>query len=419
MNDRNFVNFHILLSHSPSNLNRDDMGMQKTAVFGGVKRVRISSQCLKRAIRTSDYYNKHFKEVSIRTKELKKLLEKMKEKLKDEIEDRWIQKAIEMLSGHPIESSNESDNSKGKSNSNESKNVAVAPWSIEEFKYVCETIKQIYEQPLTEEEEKKLNKNKKKKPPEEIKDDFLKKKVEEQLKGKKEELKKALGKTMDIALSGRMTTSGIMESVDGSLAVAHAISTHAVDSEIDWFTAVDDLKQEEDSEDKGSAHLGTTEFSSAVFYRYASLNLKQLQKNLGEEENDRIKALEIVSHVLHLLATVSPSAKQNAFAAHNMADFALVTFSKQPLSLANAFETPVQDRDKEGLLPPSVHALLKYQKSIEEVYGLKEDPKGFYSVRHCYSNSKHNDKQTAHTKGLEDLKTLEKIKSWVKNNDCS
>ena len=92
---------------------------------------------------------------------------------------------------------------------------------------------------------------------------------------------------------------------------------------------MDDLKQEEDSEDKGSAHLDTTEFSSGVFYRYASLNLQQLQKNLGDE-NNRSRALEIASHVLHLLTTVTPSAKQNAFAAHNLADFALVSLSHQP-----------------------------------------------------------------------------------------
>ena len=212
-----------------------------------------------------------------------------------------------------------------------------------------------------------------------------------------------------------MTTSGIMTSVDGSLAVAHAITTHGVDSEIDWFTAVDDLKQEKGSEDKGSAHLDTTEFSSGVFYRYASLNLKRLQKNLGEE-NNKEKALKIASHVLHLLTTVTPSAKQQSFAAHNRADFALVTFSKQPLSLANAFETPVKDTFKEGLLKPSVRELLGYQKDIEEAYGLKEDPKSFYSIRHCYEHKAHKDKLQTHIKNLSDCKTLEGLKTWIQKD---
>ncbi|WP_176377375.1 type I-E CRISPR-associated protein Cas7/Cse4/CasC, partial [Escherichia coli] len=83
---------------------------------------------------------------------------------------------------------------------------------------------------------------------------------------------------VDIALSGRMATSGMMTElgkVDGAMSIAHAITTHQVDSDIDWFTAVDDLQEQ------GSAHLGTQEFSSGVFYRYANINLAQLQENLG------------------------------------------------------------------------------------------------------------------------------------------
>ncbi len=70
MPDKNFVNYHILISHNPSCLNRDDMGMQITAIFGGTRRVRISSQSLKRAIRTSDYYREQFGQASDRTKQL-------------------------------------------------------------------------------------------------------------------------------------------------------------------------------------------------------------------------------------------------------------------------------------------------------------------------------------------------------------
>lgn len=400
MSDKNFVNFHILVSHNPSNLNRDDMGMQKTAIFGGVKRTRISSQSLKRAIRKSDYYKKQLEEISIRTKELPKLFEKIKEELKGKVEDKWIKKTIEVLSGNKVEETDE----------------ATSVWSMTECQYICEKIKDIYENPSNEEEkqlkenfeklEKITDKKKRRKPENEIKD-YLRNNVD---------FHKKLGKTTDIALSGRMTTSGIMTSVDGSLAVAHVITTHGVDNEIDWFTAVDDLKQEEDSEDKGSAHLDTTEFSSGVFYRYASLNLRQLQKNLGEE-NNRKEALKIASHVLHLLVTVTPSAKQQSFAAHNMADFALVTFSGQPLSLANAFETPVKDDNlKEGLLKPSVRALLAYQKDIEVAYELKQDPKGFYSIRHCYEHKNHKDKLHIHTENLLDCKTLEELKTWIQKD---
>jgi len=178
-----------------------------------------------------------------------------------------------------------------------------------------------------------------------------------------------------MALSGRMATSGLMSNITGSLAVAHAITTHAVDADIDWFTAVDDLQE------LGSGHLDTQEFSSGVFYRYASLNLKQLQVNLGllpeiksaETTESRAKALDIAAHVLHMLATEVPSAKQQSFAAHNLADVALISFSHQPISLANAFEKPVQaDYKSGGFSEPSSKELNIYWDKVHRGYGLKE-----------------------------------------------
>ena len=90
MSTKNFINFHVLISHSPSCLNRDDMNMQKTAVFGGVNRVRVSSQSLKRSMRTSDYYESHLGTASTRTRELEKLIPIFTEALKDEFEPALI-----------------------------------------------------------------------------------------------------------------------------------------------------------------------------------------------------------------------------------------------------------------------------------------------------------------------------------------
>ena len=96
--NKSFINFHVLISHSPSNLNRDDMGMQKTAIFGGVKRTRISSQSLKRAIRESKYYETTIlAQSSIATRELGQFKEKMKESLKDKYDEETIEFAIDCL----------------------------------------------------------------------------------------------------------------------------------------------------------------------------------------------------------------------------------------------------------------------------------------------------------------------------------
>lgn len=347
MTAKNFINFHVLISHSPSCLNRDDMNMQKTAVFGGVSRVRVSSQSLKRSMRMSDYHHASLGEPSVRTRDLGKLKTRFTELLKDRFDAELIGRALEFISGKEGIAEGVEDD-------------AVAPWSVDEVAHFCELIR------ADEQDIKKL---------------------EKQIEKEARPFRVAMSNAIDIALSGRMATSGLMSNlpVDGALAVAHAITTHAVEpQDVDWFTAVDDLTI--DAGETGAGHLNTQQFSSGVFYRYASLNLKQLQVNLGLIENikaaetaeSRQRALDIARHVFHLLATVVPSAKQQSFAAHNLADFAICSFSDQPISLANAFEQPVKRDYKEaGFLKPSINALSDYWARIHRAYGLDEQVSAF------------------------------------------
>ncbi|CAG0904890.1 unnamed protein product [Cyprideis torosa] len=213
-----------------------------------------------------------------------------------------------------------------------------------------------------------------------------------------EALTKACGQTTDIALSGRMATSGLMTTIEGALAVAHAITTHEVsDSDIDWFTAVDDLQEQ------GSGHLDTQEFSSGVFYRYASLNIEQLQKNMGGASREQ--ALEVAAHVLYMLATVVPSAKQQPFAAFNLADLALVSFSDLPVSLANAFENPVKQAKGGGYLKPSLENLNVYWSKIHKGYSLNE---------RCAEFTLADD--LAIPAGMSKQDSLDALKNWVRQN---
>ncbi len=372
MSTNNFINFHILISHSPSCLNRDDMNMQKSAIFGGVRRVRISSQSLKRAIRKSDYYTEHLGQPSERTRELGKLNTKYVDALKDRFSEDQVTQAIEWISGK----SGIAEDAKLQASS-------VAPWSVDEVAHFCQVIADTGE-------------------------DADLKKLEKQIIKESSAFNEALTHAVDIALSGRMATSGLMTNMDGAMAVAHAITTHAVDADIDWFTAVDDLVAEEQDKrrvgetsegagEQGSGHLGTQEFSSGVFYRYASLNIAQLQENLGDVSREKV--LEIAGHALHMLATVVPTAKQQTSAAFNLADYALVSFSSIPISLANAFEAPI--KDKSGFLKPSIKALQEYWQKVHRGYGLDEQ----VAVFHLGQTEEIND--------LIVFKSLPELEEWV------
>lgn len=384
MTAKNFINFHVLISHSPSCLNRDDMNMQKTAVFGGMNRVRISSQSLKRAMRKSSYYESHLGQASTRTRDLEKVTPLFVEKLRNEFDPSLIAKTMELfVRAKAADEESETDEQEDTTDG-ESKKLAVAPWALEEIRALCGIVKDIS---LTDDEVNKTKekaakqKGKKKKSEQEFIDDALAKKRAKAVQDKIEVVRKGIASALDIALSGRMATSGLMTTVDGSLAVAHAITTHAVEpQDVDWFTAVDDLQEQ------GSGHLDTQQFSSGVFYRYASLNLKQLQVNLGllpdvksvETPESRKRVLEIAKHAFHMLATVVPSAKQQSFAAHNLADFAIVSFADQPISLANAFEQPVKrDYKNGGFLKPSAEMLAEYWARMNRAYGLSEQACAF------------------------------------------
>jgi CRISPR system Cascade subunit CasC len=374
MNQKNFVNMHVLISHSPSCLNRDDMNMQKTAVFGGVPRVRVSSQSLKQAMRTSEYYKNNF-EKSTRTRYLiEHLVNKAIASTKDQKRAEQLEKTGLVIAAL-IEGKTKPDDIKKYKRSDSGRiEHQVVPFHEAEIEEIAKLLSAAVDQA----EEKRI--------------DFLKaqlKTLEERHKGKI---------TLDIAVSGRMATSDILYPVDGSVAMAHAITTHAVEpQDIDWFTAVDDLVN--DAGEMGAGHLNTQQFSAGVFYRYASLNIRQLQQNLGDVARE--KALEVAKHLFHMLVTVVPSAKRQSFAPDNISDFSIVSFGNQPISLANAFEEPVEANKNGGYLKPSVLKMANYWGRMNQAYALGESAVAFDPD----ANAKYERLPTLHS--------LAEVETWI------
>lgn len=310
-----FINIHTLISHPSSMMNRDDSGLQKTAVFGGSIRSRISSQCLKRAIRQSDIYGVAVAEKSIRTNKFDQLFELCKQEM-PEFEPKLIEDVLLNL-GSKVKKE------KNKETGETTRHFdAVQPYAIGAIREAINMVNEGTD-----------------------------------LK----ELKKISQiPTYDVALSGRMDASCPQRNVEAAMSVAHSLTTHNADIEVDWFTACDDLAEQ------GSGHIGTTEFSSGVFYRYASINVDLLAKNVKATPAD---VGSIVNTMVRCFAQVSPNAKQKVFAAHNQADFVMVTQANQPLSLANAFRKPIENNGE--VMENSINALVKHYEKLTTAYELE------------------------------------------------
>jgi CRISPR system Cascade subunit CasC len=188
------------------------------------------------------------------------------------------------------------------------------------------------------------------------------------------ELKKALdkvfngGKALDVALFGRMLADMPEKNQNAACQVAHAISTHAVEREFDFYTAVDDLKPEDNA---GADMIGTVEYNSACFYRYAVVDWDTLVKNL---QNDKELSAKGLRAFLEGFMVAEPTGKQNTFAAHNPPEFVSISVRSNtaPRNLANAFETSIRVKRDESLTGKSAERLVNKAKALQAAFGGEE-----------------------------------------------
>lgn len=347
-----FLEFHLIQNFAPSNLNRDDTGAPKDALFGGHRRARVSSQCFKRAVRdefrTSNLIGSE--SLGIRTRHLDRAV-------LDELKAAGIQEParfneIVKLAMKPKKGKGDSD---GGSDGAENKQEAALSYLLFISAVEIEAIKELIQ--CNAELLRDLSSKKKLKATD-LPDGF------------RDALKACLArsKAVDVALFGRMLADLPTFNQDAACQVAHAISTHRVEREFDYFTAVDDKG---DDDETGAGMIGQVEFNSATFYRYAVLDLHKLLANL---QSDRELALSAVQAFTLALARAIPTGKQNSFAAHNPPEFVGVCLRHAaPMNLANAFEQPVAPRRDESLSAQSVGALAAHEAKLAAVYASPED----------------------------------------------
>lgn len=333
--------FHVLQSFAPSNLNRDDTGSPKDAVFGGVRRGRISSQALKRAARLHMKDGGLIPEHAGSTRS-KRLVGLLVERLKDRVATEVAIAAASNLLAQV--GSQQKMKVKAPKEGGEPLTEYLLFVGEAELDAIAEIVATRADD-LTDPKSKSLTE--------------AGKEVTDILK------KKGAG-SVDVALYGRMLANLPEGNADAACQVAHAISTHRVDREFDYFTAVDDENPEDSS---GAGMIGTVEFNSSVYYRYSVVDLEQLRENLG----DTALATEAMAAYARAVVESAPSGKQNTFAAHNLPSVVLVILRKTqgPRNLANAFEIPVNGRTG-GLITASAEALRDYWLKIDAAYGAAE-----------------------------------------------
>lgn len=323
MRNNIYMDLHVIQTVPPSNINRDDTGSPKTAQYGGVTRARVSSQSWKKAMR--DYFKAH-EDVSTLGIRTKKIVHSLAESI--------------MASDPSADESN------------------ALKLAEEIFKAAKISTKDQEAKALFFLGGKQLNKLASYAV--ENSDDLQTKEVQRILNN---------NHSIDIALFGRMVADAPELNVDASSQVAHAISTHEIATEFDFYTALDDLTPEDQA---GAGMLGTVEYNSSTLYRYANVAVHELITQL----DDKNAAVETLKLYVKSFALSLPTGKINTFANQTLPNALIVSIrSDRPVNLVNAFENPV--RTKGGYVTESISRL---EEEFEKVNRFTEAPIATFTV---------------------------------------
>lgn len=326
-----FLQLHLLTAYPAANLNRDDTGRPKTLVYGGAPRLRISSQSLKRAWRTSPVFGDT----------LGHAIGRRTQRLGEELQKYLVEKG--MAEAAATEVARSIGGVFGKLDAADAKR----PTYIKQLAFISPA-----------ERERAFA----------LADRAL---AGEQIAPTAGDLLGRSDTAADIALFGRMLADAPAFNREAAVQVAHAFTTHRVDVEDDYYVAVDDLKNPAEHDDVGTSFIGVQEYGSGLFYLYACVDCDLLARNLGGETGIAADAVEAL---LRAATTVSPRGKQASFATRARASYVLAERgTQQPRTLAAAFLKPVRPLDDTGLVEASVTALEKFRDNLDAAYGACAD----------------------------------------------
>jgi CRISPR system Cascade subunit CasC len=367
---RTILDIHILQNVPPSNINRDDTGTPKSAHFGGVRRARVSSQAWKRATRQAFNGLLPPEELGVRTKKVAEALAERIVARNASLQPVAIDLAAAMLTA-ATGSKIEPPKRKAKAATDNGEDVSAAPESSYLMFLSRRQLDALAELAIAGSG-----------PNGEVKV------LQEHLKAKenKAQARQAVDTrhSVDIALFGRMVADAADLNVEAATQVAHAISVHKSDIESDYYTAVDDLSRDHES---GAGMIGTIDFNSATLYRYAAVDIDELQRNLGlglrDDEEPTTPVEKAVGAFLEAFITSLPTGKINTFGNHTLPSAVIVKLrDRWPISFAGAFEEPVPQGTGGGFLRAACNRLAAYVPEVEKQYDItSEDNDGSWVFR--------------------------------------
>lgn len=340
---------HMLKNYPSTNLNRDDTGAPKTCVFGGVLRGRISSQCLKRSWRNFPYMKQELgNELGIRTRKMPELVRQRLEA--DGEYGEFLAAVQKKLTGIANKDGKESE---------DGKTSQIVFYSPADIQAITECIKTLIAESGT------------------VKN-FETIKNKELLKSLQDVGTRPI--SLDVALFGRMVTSDAFADVEAAMQVVHAVSTHRIRTESDFFTAMDDLLGS-NMEDAGSAMMGETAYNSACYYEYANIDLDALRENLKYAAERDALIQKAIPVLLETMILSNPSGKQNSFAGNIVPDAVLIEIKdkKIPVNYVNAFVQPAAAHGLTDIVTDSIQKLKNYVQDVERGFGL-ESKKYWFSL---------------------------------------
>lgn len=369
------VELHLLQSFPPSCVNRDGNNSPKDCTFGDVRRARISSQCLKRAIRESTIFEETAGPPAQRSRWWVDELAKDSRLTEQDDRDHLITLMGGLIGGIDEGEEDEDQEEVTDDASGSEEGEAEASLRSKVLLHLPRTAgdaiipvlakhRALIREYRSEAERVKATKSDKgkKKPKNPRQKDFAKA-VKELVRAIQQ-----LPPAPDLALYGRMLANNLGLNIDAAAQVAHAVSTHKLSQEMDYWTAVDDFQPKSEP---GAGMLGTAEFNASTFYRYACVSLPILSSNLNDDEEmvkKTVKAFLLASY------DAIPTGKLNGHAHFNPPFFALAVVRKKgmPLNLANAFLEPARAKGGKDIGAASADAMLAHLERMRKMAPVDE-----------------------------------------------